>query len=234
MKRLALTLITTLALTAPAAALTFFEETVTCPIDGKTFTYQAMGSGTSFGQRLDLKPIGPTAAPPPLPVCPNDHFVVFDEKLDPTAIQKLKSFIKTGRYRKAIADADSSYYLLALLLEARGEPAEVIGFAYLRASWQVEGDAAKTERYLTEALKWHERALTGGLPPEKAFQVDLITGELERRLARFDAAAARFTRLAARPEASKAPFKGIVAYQQSLVTAKDRAPHEIPKDAFAK
>ncbi|MCB9551094.1 MAG: DUF2225 domain-containing protein [Myxococcales bacterium] len=232
MKRLALTLLT-LALTHPAAALTLREVTVTCPIDGKKFTYQAMMSGTSFGQRLDLKPIGPTAAPPPLPVCPDDHFVVFEEELDPATIEQLAAFIKTRPYRKAIADGESSYYLHALLLEARFRHPEAIGYAYLRASWQVEGDAAKTERYLTEALKWYERALPIPLPPDRALQAELITGELERRLARFDAAAARFTRLATHPEATAAPFKGIIAYQQRLITDKDRAPHEIPKDAYA-
>jgi len=35
------------------------------------------GSGTQFGRRLDLKPLGPTAAPWTVAVCPTDHFVFF-------------------------------------------------------------------------------------------------------------------------------------------------------------
>lgn len=219
-----------LLLTPPAAALTTAEVEATCPIDGHTFSYRAMMSGTQFGQRLDLKPIGPIAAPAPLPVCPKDHAVVFDEELSGEALAKQKALVATAAYAAAAKD-EPSYALLARTLDALGHPAAAVGFAWLRASWQVEGDAAKTTRFLTAALAGYERELASKTSAD-AFQIGLIAGEIERRLGRFDAAGKRFAALAADAKAKEKPFAGIIAYQRKLVGDKDSAPHQIPEDAF--
>lgn len=213
-----------------AVALTTAEVKITCPLDGHAFTYQAMMSGTQFGQRLDLKPIGPIAAPAPLPVCPKDQAVVFDEDLTGAPLAKQKALVATAAYKAAAKD-EPSYALLARTLEALGHAPAEVGFAWLRASWQVEGDAAKVTRFLTAALSGYEKGMVGKAGVE-AFQMGLIAGELERRLGRFEAAGKRFAALAGHDTAKERPFAGIIAYQQKLVAAKDAAPHQIPKEAF--
>lgn len=215
---------------SPAAALTTAEVKITCPLDGHAFTYQAMMSGTQFGQRLDLKPVGPIAAPTPLPVCPKDHAVVFDEELAGEALSKQKALVASAAYQAAAKD-EPSYALLARTLEALGHGPAEVGFAWLRASWQVEGDAAEVTRFLTAALAGYEKGMAGKDGVE-AFQMGLIAGEIERRLGRFEAAGKRFAALAEHAKAKERPFAGIIAYQQTLVAAKDAAPHQIPKEAF--
>jgi len=226
MHRLLIAFLATLSLTVPAHALTYAEATITCPLDGKTFSYTAMGSGTQFGQRLDLKPIGPIDATPPLPKCPEDHFIVYEETLSDADLKTVKALVATPAYR-ALAKDGPTYAALARIFEAVGQPDEVIGFAWLRASWQAEGTPANGQ-YLHAARTRYAAVLGGELPPERRFQVGLIVGELERRTGDFSAAAKRFTELQAMQYASAEPFDRIIARQLALVGAKDRAPHPIP------
>ena len=58
-----------------AAAPIFAEVEATSPLDGTKFTTTLAMSGTQRESRLDLKPIGPIAAPRPVAICPTDHFV---------------------------------------------------------------------------------------------------------------------------------------------------------------
>ncbi len=218
----------TLLASAAAAGLTYRQAEVTCPLDGTTFSYRAMGSGTSFGQRLDLKRIGPIDSTPPLPVCPKDHFIVFDEQLSPDELKTLKALVAGADY-KARVKAGPSYAVLAHLFETLKKPADTIAFAHLRASWQVEGDAEAVEAQHRAALTHYTAFLEGEMDLEQRFNVGLIAGELERRLGRFDAATARFEALAALPYADAEPFRGIIALQRALIEQKDREPHAIPR-----
>jgi hypothetical protein len=61
-------------------------------------------SGTSFGKRLDLRAIGPTASPWSLPVCPKDHFVLFKQKFSPEELADLRSFVNSEPYQTVTAD----------------------------------------------------------------------------------------------------------------------------------
>lgn len=56
-----------------ALGSTVGEVSTTCPLDGTTFTWTAAMSGTTVGQRLDLRPIGSILSPWPVAVCPKDH-----------------------------------------------------------------------------------------------------------------------------------------------------------------
>lgn len=229
MNRLAPPLAAALLLVAgTAAALTYQQVTVTCPLDGTVIEYGAMGSGTSFGQRLDLMPIGPIDPTPPLPTCPKDGFIVFDEQLSEADRAKVKALVATPEYAK-LAKQGPPYAVLATIFEALDKPAEASAFAWLRASWQVESDAAANRRFLANALRGYEAALKGELPLERRFQLGLIAGELERRLGRFEAAAARFAALEALPFANVDGFDRVIERQKVLIGEKDHAPHPIPK-----
>lgn len=213
-----------------ALGSTFGEVSSTCPLDGTTFTWTASMSGTSFGQRLDLRPIGPIASPWPVAVCPKDHFVLFDDKLDPDTIERARAVVATPEYQ-ALAATESSYYLLATLQRGLGRPESELGWLLLQASWQVEADAARNRRYLEEALAAYQASLaTGKLSGEERLTADLLAGELERRLGRFAEAKARFTRLQGEKPAPEGVIKRIIDAQLSYTAAGDSAPHEVPRE----
>lgn len=72
---IALTLAALLSATT-VNALTIHEADRTCPLCKTEFKAHLAGSGTQFGMRLDLKPLGAIAAPWPVAVCPKCHFVL--------------------------------------------------------------------------------------------------------------------------------------------------------------
>src|SRR4051812_36684612 len=72
-----------------AAALTMFDLEVTCPIDGKAFTTKAVAIYRQTGMRLDTKPLGSLLAPMPLPVCPDNGFVVYKSDFTDTELVAL-------------------------------------------------------------------------------------------------------------------------------------------------
>ena len=184
-------------------------------------------SGTSFGKRLDLRAIGPTASPWSLPVCPKDHFVLFKQKFSPEELADLRSFVNSEPYQTVAAD-HSSYFLLARILEHQKRAPGVVAFAYLQASWQVEGDPVQYRDYAQRSLKSYREALLVSKDHGEAWKTaQLLSGELERRLGMFAEAITRFMQLAKQEEFQSGLFKKIVAYQLELTRQRDSSPHDI-------
>jgi hypothetical protein len=72
---------------------------MTCPICGGQLLAIYGLSEFQTGMRLDLKPLGPDAGPPPLPVFPTCHFVIYEEKIPEAEKQILAEFIKSEDYQ---------------------------------------------------------------------------------------------------------------------------------------
>ncbi len=213
-----------------ASAHTTAEVEEVCPLDGTKFTALEDMSGTSFGKRLDLRAIGPTASPWSLPVCPKDHFVLFKQKFSPEELADLRGIVNSEPYQTVAAD-HSSYFLLARILAHQKKAPGIVAFAYLQASWQVEADPVKYRDYAQRSLSSYREALLASKDHGEAWKTaQLLAGELERRLGLFAEATTRFMQLAKQEEFQGGLFKKIVAYQLELTRQHDSKPHEIPHE----
>ena len=209
----------------------------TCPLCAEKFTCVLDFSGTQFGMRLDLKPIGPIAAPWRVPVCPKCHFVIFDDKIPEADLPKCKELVAGEEYRKHTGRA--SYFLIGLLFEGLNKEPLTAAQAFLRASWQEEGDEKLNREDLERSLKHFETFLKQPAPDQPAAKEDgekgvsdnrrqtaqLLKGELLRRLGRFDEATKHFEALTQTKEFQHGMLADIVKYQLKLCAAKDSAPH---------
>ncbi|CAB5105330.1 hypothetical protein D3OALGA1CA_1694 [Olavius algarvensis associated proteobacterium Delta 3] len=214
----------------PASALTYSDIEVTCPLDGTTFNVKMAMSGTRLGMRLDRKPLGPIAAPWPVPVCPTDHFVLYKQAFDQNEINDLNKLIGSPEYRNQV-EKNSSYYLLAKIYEFQGKPSHEIAHTYLKASWQVERDQPETyAKYASLSLEHFEKFLSeDNLRDPKTLSVEVLCAELERRLALFDSARKRLTRLKDQFELDKSMYEKLIDLEMELINAGDTAPHEMPR-----
>jgi len=226
------------AMTAGVSAHTLMQKAQVCPLDGTKWTATLDGSGTSFGQQLDLKPIGPTPAPWRLAVCPTDHFVMFQESFTPAELTTLRALISSPEYQ-SLAKDHSEYFLLGRIFEHIGKPQFVIALAYVKASWQVDSDPVRYAEYAGAALRHYEAGLA---KPETAdakaseaerqslrLNAELIAGELERRLGKFDAARTRFTRIESSPQPKEEIHRTIIAQQLRLIATADSRPHRVER-----
>jgi len=226
-----------------ATALTIYEADKTCPLCAAEFNAHLAGSGTQFGMRLDLKPLGAIAAPWPVAVCPKCHFVLLGEDFSDSELAKLKAFVQTKEYQ-AWGETRSSYFLVAKLLATLGRDDLTLAHVYLKASWQEE----RKKKFLTEdlqlSLKHFEAFLKAGPPNDKKnpnegkeendaagdYQTaQLLKGELLRRLTRFDEAKTHLQTLL-KQKSFPGTFLGkIVAYEIRLCDKKDAKSHKCPK-----
>lgn len=224
-----------------ATALTIHEIDKMCPLCKTEFKAQLAGSGTQFGMRLDLKPLGAIAAPWPVAVCPKCHFVLLGNDLNDTDLETLRAYVQTKEYQ-AWGKARSSHFLMAKLLATLGRDDITLAHVYLQASWQEEGE----KKFLTEdlqlSLKHFEEHLKAGPPTNtknadeelkedkaaSAYQTaQLLKGELLRRLMRFDEAKAHLQALLKQEPFQKNFLGDIVAYEMRLCDQKDAEPHEV-------
>jgi hypothetical protein len=104
-----------------------------------------------------------------------------------------------------------------------------IAHTYLKASWQVESDSKKCAKYLEASLSKFESFLSSNKEKSNQYMTaELVSGEIERRLGKFDLASSRFSRLQKSPEFTDIKnIAGIIQYQIELIAAKDTGPHEI-------
>lgn len=220
---------------APAQALTFADQTLVCPIDGKSFTARVMSSGSVFGRYFDTRPFGPIAAPAPLPACPDSGFIVIEQRrYGAEELARLRAFVASPEYRGWIAN-ETPYYRLARQMAFAGASADATANVWLQATW--EAGAQRYRRYAEQALRaWLQRAQRQA-GSEAGVHARLVVGELQRRLGRFDAARATFSGVRADPawakleDAQTREYLGkIVDAQLQLVQARDAGDARLDDD----
>jgi hypothetical protein len=212
----------------PAATHTSADVEVTCPLCHTKFKASAYESAPRLGMRLDLKPVGATTALWSMPKCPKCHFIVFDNDFSEERLDLLYKFVSSKDYRDMVADNPNNY-LLARLYETVGVDAYEIAHAYLKASWQVDKDRVKCAKYLEASYAKFQSFLASNKGESPQYiMAEMLSGEIERRLGKFDLASARFSRLQKTSIFSQSGnAMAIIEYQLELVGAKDSEPHEI-------
>lgn len=195
------------ALAAPAAAMTFMKVDYVCPIGGERFSASTMGSGTSFGHFLDGRAHGAIQSPWPLVECPGNGFLLFREAFDKTELEALGAYVQSADYQR-LRGTETSYWRLAQLLRVIGAPAAEQAGALQRASWQAS--PAQYPRYVAAASAAFARQCPDGQAARDGqwLYCQMLLGEWERRLSRFEPARAR--------------FNGLLPQVEALVTGPDR------------
>lgn len=205
----------------------------TCPLCGTKFKATLAMSGTQFGQRLDLRPVGAIASPWPVAVCTKCGFVLFkegDKDYTSKELETLRGLVNADEYKKLPADTPS-YERLARLLEGLKRPPNEIAHAYLKASWQVEGQDERNRALLEKSRKWLETYLEKAPKTDEArVPAEILRGELLRRVGKFDEAKRQFERLGKSKDFAKEPFPAIIAQELGLIEAKDSSAQEIKRD----
>lgn len=218
----------TLSLAHIVFGLTFKEVEETCPICGTTFKTRRAMSGTVWGRRLDLRPIGPIASPWTIPICPNCRFILFKDKFDNEDVKRFRIFVNSQEYQN-LAKNHSPYFLLAKIYESMGMDHLTLAHTYLKASWEVENDQERCDPYLQMSLRNFEKfLLTYDKKDDQWVNAELLCGEIERRLQYFEKAKNRFDRLLELPEFRKDILRRIIFTQIYLIGIKDSKPHEFP------
>jgi uncharacterized protein (DUF2225 family) len=218
------------AIVQPGSTQSDNDVDIECPLCHTEFKANLDVSSSRGGMRLDLKPVGSIEAPWKLPQCPVCHFIVYKHDLSDQEIEQLRNIVNSDAYKKLLAD-NSTYYLLAKIYEQVGMPDLEIAHTYLKASWQVEKDKSKCAGYLEASLKKFYSFLSGNKEKNTPWMMsELVAGEIERRLGKFDLAEVRFNRLKKLPEFRDARnVADIISYQLALIAAKDTGPHEIDR-----
>ena len=255
MKYLVIIVLTVIAIAAAAfsivpstLAMMVYMTDQTCPLCKTEFKAELAASGTQHGMRLDLKPIGPIAAPWPVPVCPKCHFVLFSPELEKTDLAKLNKYVQSKEYQDW-GKIRSSHFLMAKLLSQLGREDVDIANAYLQASWQEEDSDKYLKEDLELSLKHFDAYLKKG-PPKKEkeknkatdedekesaayYTAQLLKGELLRQLGRFDEAKVHFQKLQKLEQCTDTFFGDIVWYEITLCEQKD-SKHHIMTEAMGK
>jgi tetratricopeptide (TPR) repeat protein len=201
----------------------------TCPVCAREFEAEMDMSGTQFGMRLDLKPLGAIAAPWRLAVCPECHFVLYTDQLSGEERDNLRKYLASAEYVDLVQEKHSSYFLLARILKEMKEDHFAVAYAYLQASWQVEKEPARQLEYLNACLGELKRCVEKkGEDKDVLRTAQLLIGEILRRTSKFDRAAEHFEQISALSEFKEQPYRTICDYQLKLIQKRDAAPKEIP------
>lgn len=218
-----------LAAVAPAHALTYAETTVTCPLDGKEFQYQAVASYSRFGMQLDLKPLGALVAPIPLPVCPRSGFVMYRDDFTGADIAFFKKLVATPEYRE-LRRAHSDYFVAAHQAGKRGEDAFDVAYLTLQASWEVDEEPARYEKYARAALarfQDYDASRAALRASQEWWTAKLLIVNLHRRLAEFDRAADLLAELPLQTEPEDSGYRVVAERLSRLISERKSKPAEI-------
>lgn len=218
----------------PVSALTFSDETYTCPLDGKTFTYQAVASYSQFGMQLDLRPIGALVAPIPMPVCPDSGFVIYRDDLSDAEISISRRLVQTPEYR-ALREFETDYFVAAYQAGKLGEDAWTIAILTVQATWEVQENRKKYQHYAALAMTRLEEGgkeyTSAGGTNEQWWTARLLVVNFHRRLGEFDTAGKLLAELPYPDEPEDSGYRAVGERLADLIARKDSAAAEIaPRD----
>jgi len=134
------------AVPIPAGATTSYPQDFTCPVGGEKFQDQVIASHSSWGYRPDGRPYG-TLPWVPLPECPGNGFLLFQDEFTPQEIAILTPLVESAEYQ-AMRTAETEHYRAWWLQRALGSAsAASLAETLLVASWQSDGQPARKARY---------------------------------------------------------------------------------------
>lgn len=147
MRRGMITVLVALAAgSSPALATTSYPEDFTCPIGGERFQAEVIGSYSSWGNRPDGRPYG-TLPWVPLPECPGNGFLLFQEEFTPQEIAILTPLVDSAEYQ-AMREAETQHYRAWWLQHALGSAeAAPLAETLLVATWQSDDEPERKARY---------------------------------------------------------------------------------------
>lgn len=206
---------------------TFGKVDITCKIDSVQYSATIAMSGSSFGSRMDLKPVGAIVAPWPVPTCPQCGFPHFEDTLTSETIKRYRKFVTSETFKEALTNKESSYYRVALISEFDSLENVTVGYHFLQGSWQVENDRQRYKKYLKKSLYYYKRALQNdSLGHEDSLSTRLTIGEIMRLLGQFEEAKKHFVSM--KEEVKEFPYRPLIAFELSLIKKKNRKQQMVP------
>ena len=215
-----------LAIAPTVQGSTIGKRSFQCPIDGEEFEATVAFSGTSFGQRLDFKKLGPIYQPWPVPTCPSNGFVMFKPKFSDEELSQLRPFILSNGYQLLRTD-HTDHYLASRMSRRLEESPWAVTQLVLLATWEAEkGNPDKLGEYLAELpelLSEHLTTLEIGSEPWFVAQ-QLLANSL-RRLRHFEQAREQAEILHSAASLSEdTGLSAITSRLLSIIDAKDSRP----------
>lgn len=209
---------------APARATTVSTVDFICPLCQTHFRQQMTTSSTSWGQRLDLLPVGNASYPWPMAKCPKCNLVLYKERFTRREIEGLRSFVFSDEYRAL--SPRSSPYLLARTRERLGAKDLELAHLFLSAAWASTEHSADWSASVTESVRHFDAFLRAAKQKDREWATAaLVRGELLRRLARFPEAEAHFRDLKEKSAFLRANFADFLEQELQLIAARDSDPH---------
>ena len=181
----------------------------------------SLGSLTVFRSYLDGRP--ENFGLPPLASCPRSGLVLYKWRFSSEEVRRLKHFMGNSRYAWLRQHATSRYFA-AQLMRVLGESPRAIAVMLLHATWEAR-TSTQYSVHASEALGYFMRALEDPkLEYYPCEDIEMLAGELERRLGLFERAHARFSRL--RPDSPPATRR--VTLELELIQRRDSSPQLVP------
>ncbi|WP_100176758.1 hypothetical protein [Bradyrhizobium nitroreducens] len=238
--------------TFAAHAMTRSMVEMICPYDGVKFTFSAQNSGTSLDQQLDRMPVGAIESPWPLASCPTNGFVFVKAKYEDDELERLRPLILSPEFQGI--RSEMPYYRAAWIVGHTGASHAAVSNLLLQATWEAgradlverlkapggptrigsdsvrrlmaEGTTGERyTRYATELLaRLAVDVADTTRSAEERMSDRLLTGEILRRLGRFEEADRHFATMVGdlAPDSKEAT---LAAFQRQLIAAKDRGLH---------
>ena len=212
-------------LASPAArAMTVTTVDFMCPLCQTHFRKQMTSSSTSWGQRLDLIPIGNASFPWPVARCPKCRLVLYKPRFTPRELARLRPIVYSDEYR-ALGER-SGHYALAKLRERLGAKDLELAHTFLNAAAGSQKHSSEWTDAMSESLRYFEKFLRTAPPRDSPWATAaLLRGEILRQLARFAEAEAHFRSLRARSAFVRSQFDDFVEQELQLIAARDSEPH---------
>ena len=208
-------------------ATTIQEYTKYCPIGGETYTHFYLTSYTSFGMRLDLKPIGTFFTDvEPLPVCANG-FIDYQDSYTEIELTKLEELINSPEYQ-SLRNDNTDYFMLAKIEEHMGINKLQIAGVYLSASYEAENNYPR-EKYL-EYLNLTIDNLNAAIDTsdrDLGFEVNFLLIELYRLTENFEISKLKLNDLKANYTAVGYE-KVLIDFEEELIDSQNSQPQSSP------
>ncbi len=180
---------------SPPPSLHGGPQEMTCPVGGERFLTWQPSMYSTYGERPDGKPYSYLSFPFPVPECPRNRLIAFDDFSESEKVA-LASIIVTVDYKRLI-ETDTTYYRAYWLANKLGrQKPQALGLL-LSAIWQVspgEMSEAATDKNRAQLARYQSifvsevRHLNPSIKAEDRIWLEARAANAARQMMQFDEA----------------------------------------------